>query len=478
MVKKTNLFGAMKTNDTTTENGMVTSSTTLNACVDMFFHIGAMRGQDKQKKINLFVKAYDEDPLMALKILFWVRDVRGGAGERQTFKDIISYLVNNKEESLRKNIKYMPEFGRWDDLFVLFNSPFEEIVLELISEALKNENGLAAKWLPRPNVKSKDKKIIVKKIMRYLGLTPKQYRQLLAKLSDTVEQKMCKDQWGDINYSHVPSKAMSDYMNAFNKHDSERFSGFLESLKNGDVKINTGAIYPYDVIKNLTHGQISGANEQWNKLPNFMEGNKERLLPVVDTSGSMSVNVGGNPKLTCRDVAISLGLYISERNGGIFKDGFITFSTCPELQYVKGTLSDRVFQMKNYDWGFNTDLEAVFNLILEKAKLNNISNEGMPTMLLILSDMQFDQAVNYNSNAYQMVKDKYEKTGYNLPKIIFWNLRSVNTDAPIQFDENGTALISGFSPSILANVLGGTSLTPYSIMMDKINSERYDIITV
>lgn len=482
----TRLVDAIRTKDAVTENGMATNSTSLNDCVDLFFQIGALRGQDKQKKINAFVKAYSENPLTATKILFWSRDVRGGAGERGTFREIIQYLANNRTETLKKNLNLISEYGRWDDLLVLVGTKLEADALEAISTALKNGDGLAAKWMPRGNTKNREKKRWANALRKHLGLDPKAYRKMLSELSNTVEQLMCAKNFEGIKYEHVPSKAMSDYMKAFSRNDLTRFQAYLESLNKGETKINAGAVYPYDITKNLKYGSASGASEQWKALPNYLEGNNERVLPVVDTSGSMQTSAGGSASVTCLDVSVSLGLYISERNEGPFKDAFVTFSERPQLQYLKGNLNERYNQLSRCDWGMNTDLEAVFELILNKAKGSKVSADEMPTMILILSDMEFDQATrrgyrgssDWNPTAQQMIEKMYAEAGYKVPKIVYWNIQSRRSNNPVQFDKQGTALVSGFSPALLTGLLAGKDLTPQSMMMEIIGGERYAPITV
>jgi hypothetical protein len=496
-----NFIDALRNKDTFTENGMPTHSTTLNSCVDLFFQIGALRGSEKRRKLSLFSKAFDSNPLIAMKILFWVRDVRGGAGERQTYRDIVEYLALYNSSALQKNIHLMPEYGRWDDVLTLIGTDLEKDALELIVNALENGNGLCAKWLPRGNGKNQVKKKQAKAIREYLKKTPKEYRKLLASLSSTVENLMCNKEFSKIEYGKVPSKAMSGYMRAFTKNDGDRFSEYLESVSNGTEKINTGAIYPYDVTTNLKlldtildnymlseeekYKQVrdisNGAIQQWNNLPDFMGGNKEMVLPLVDVSGSMDCPVGRSGNVTCMDVAISLGLYISERNVGPFKDSFITFSAEPELQHLKGTLVDRFNQLANSAWGYNTNIESVFELILDKSVKNNVAKEDMPTIILILSDMEFDVATNNNGwdmTAQEMITSLYSEHGYEIPKIVYWNLNSRQDNCPVKFDEVGTSLVSGFSPSIFKSILGGKEMTPMSIMLETINQDRYSAIKV
>jgi len=459
------LINALRTRDNVTENGMVTNSSSLNSCVDLFFTIGAMRGQDKNRLIANFSKAFNENPLTALRIMFWVRDIRRGAGERQIFKDLIVYLAENHNKVLAKNLVHIPEYGRWDDLLVLFGTSLETQVKELIVNSLNQTAtpSLVAKWLPR-----KGKVAIA--LERYMKLTPKEYRKMLVEKTKVVEQLMCSGEWGTVTYEHVPSVAMARYTKAFGKHDTDRFTNY----KTGDTKVNTSAIYPYDVLKTLKMGDKVMAVKQWDALPNYMKHNNERILPVCDVSGSMNTTVGGNSNLTCMDVCISLGLYISERNEGKFKDAFITFSESPKLQYLKGNLNDRFMQLVRADWGMSTDLESVFKLILEQAKKFNLLESEMPTTILIMSDMEFNEATDPKNSALDMIREEYVKANYIMPKLVFWNIQSRNVgNIPAQVTDNDIALVSGFNVSILKDLLSGTDMTPISIMNRVVNSERY-----
>jgi hypothetical protein len=471
----------MRTNDTFTENGMKTNTTSLNDCVDFFFKAGAMRGQSKDRLINSFVKAYNEDALTAIKLLFWVRDIRGGAGERQIFKDIIVHIAKSKySKSLKNNLSLIPEYGRWDDLLPLIDTPLYDDVLTLISDALKKGDALAAKWTPRINVKNSDKKRWAEVIRRFMDMDRNSYRKMLVKHTNVVEQLMCAKEFGSIDYSKLPSKAISDYMKAFSKNDLVRFSKYLEDVDNGNAKINAGAVYPYDIIKNMKLGNENGANTQWNALPNYLDDNNERLLPMVDVSASMETPAGGNGNVTCLDVAISLGLYISEKNEGVFKDAFITFTDEPTIQVLKGSLSERYYQIQG-PVGYNTNLEMAFRMVLDNAIKGNVSTDEMPTTILVLSDMEFDcysvEGMD-NLTAQNMIKSLYDEAGYTMPKLVYWNIKSRNDNNPVEFHNSGTCLVSGFSPSLLTNLLGGKEITPYSMMLDVIGGDRYKAITM
>ena len=453
------------TNTTNTTNGMPAYKSTLNACVDLFFAIGASRGKDI---IPSFSKAYAEDPDMALRIAQWVRDVRGGSGERKIYKDILQYLATEDSDACSALMLKTPELGRWDDLFALMDTPLETEALGLLEHGiLVEKNALCAKWCPR-----KGKNAI--KLRTHMAMSPKRYRKTLVNMTNVVETDMCAKNWDSINFEQIPSLASARYQAAFNKNAEKSYMKYKNGLVSGEKEIKAGAVYPYDIVKSVTHGDITVADAQWKALPNFMEGSTERVIPLVDVSGSMYTPVGGGGSTTCLDVATSLGLYISERNEGIFKDKFITFSSNPSFVNLTGNLSTRLNTMNRADWGMSTDIGKTFDLILDSATMYNVQESDMPTKLLILSDMQFDYCGTNNSSfVMESVKQKYDKAGYRVPDIVFWNLRSEG-NVPVTFDSKGTALVSGFSPSLMKSVLACSDMTPIQMMKDTVCIERYD----
>jgi len=463
------LIQAINQEQTVTENGMPTYTSSLNSVTDLFFKIGASRGKNI---IGDFSKAFAENADLAVRVALWSRDVRGGAGERQLFRDILTYLVDKDYELTKKIIAKVPELGRWDDLLVLFGTKAERDVLRMITKALKDDHdGLCAKWMPRKGDQAN-------KLRAYLQISPKQYRKMLVELTNVVETAMCSNEWSTIDFSKLPSVASARYQKAFGKHAPEQYVAYLASLQKGETKINAGAVYPYDILTSLQYGNAGIANEQWKALPNYLEGSKENILPLVDVSGSMGVGVGGGTgTVTCMNVAVSLGLYLSERSEGIFKDTFITFSERPELCTVKGSLSDRMQQMMSSSWSMNTNLEAAFRLILNAAVKHKVPVEQMPTQLLILSDMQFDSACRNPSNkAIEMIDQMYAEAGYKRPNVVFWNLRDSN-GVPVTFDKMGTALVSGFSPSIMKAILAAdqSKMSPVGIMLAAVGIDRYTV---
>jgi hypothetical protein len=447
-----------------TENGMKAKSHSGNALVDLFYKIGASRGKSVTAD---FEKAFQEDADLAMKIAFWSRDVRGGAGERQIFRDVLVHLEKLHPEMLEAVLPFVSEFGRWDDLLVFKTEKFKHMAYTLIGDALRERNGLAAKWMPRQGP-------IAIEIRNFYGMSPKQYRKSLVALTNVVESKMCAGNWDGIEFGKLPSLASARYNKAFGRNAATAYAAYKARLTAGTDKVNASAVYPYDVIKTLRHGGDSVvADAQWASLPNYI--GDASVLPLVDVSGSMSCAVGGNANLQCIDIALSLGLYCADKNTGVFKDTFLTFSAKPKAQVVKGTLAQKMSQMNSSDWGMNTNLHAAFEEILRIAVKGGVNASDMPKTLLILSDMQFDQCVSFDDSAHQMIVRKYKEAGYEVPNIVFWNLNSKD-NVPVKFDKRGTALVSGFSPAVMKGVLTGTDMTPYGIMLATVDVPRYAVL--
>ena len=456
-----------------TENGMKQLSKTGSALVDLFGKIASARKSDLS---GLFSAAMAEDPRLTARILLWARDVREGAGERETVRKLIGVLEKQDRDLALDVMKKLPELGRWDDLLFSFKE-LESEAYKLFANALMNGDGLAAKWSPR---EKSTKKLQAAKLRKVLGLDAKSYRKLIADLSSTVEQQMSAKKWSEVNYSHVPSVAANRYKRAFARNDAVRYNEYLTELskpaetRDPEVKINASAIFPHDIVHNVFVGDERAANAQWDALPNYV-GNA-KMLPIVDTSGSMFTKLAGG--VTALEVAISLGLYFSDKNLGPFKDVYLTFSDRSEINVLKGTLSQKILQMRDDNkWGGSTNLHSAFEKILDLAVKNDVPQEDMPDYLIIFSDMQFNYCVRHDDSAIQMIRRKYEEAGYNIPNVIFWNLIDRNSGSPVSSGENGTALVSGFSPSLAKSILetDKDDFNPYSMMMKTIMKPRYDI---
>ncbi len=459
-MKSTSTFvNATRQHDTLTDNGAVTHSTSLNNVVDMFFLAGASRNMSENDIISIWEKAKIEDTKLAIKCLFWARDIRGGAGERRFFHIIMKHILNTDSDLYKSLSVHIPEFGYWKDIFQIEGICSEHTISWLIKNLIEGKNGLLAKWFPR-------KGMWFSSAHRYLKMSPKEFRKILVSLSSTVEQQMCARQWEEIKYSGVPSLAFNLYKSAFQKHDETRFKMFIQDVLDGKSKISANAIFPYQLYQSWQkQGNNDAINAQWKNLPNFVE--EGSFLPVCDVSGSMT----GLPM----DISISLGVYLSERNKSIFKDAFITFTKEPEMNYLKGSTTERFSQLAHAKWGTNTNLQAVFELILNTATSNNLEANDMPETLIIISDMEFDIACGKKTN-FEAINDKYAEAGYPCPKLIFWNVNGRIGNSPVSVDDKNVALVSGASPSIVKSVLSGEEVTPLSVMLKALNVERYEKI--
>ena len=456
-----------------TVNGMKARKSTANACVDLFFAIGASRGKNI---IPQFTAAYVENADLALRIVQWVRDVRGGSGEREIFRQVLTHLENTNPADASRLMAKIPELGRWDDLFVFKTEPLKAQAYTMLGNALRANNGLAAKWTPRKGDTAVE-------IRKFFGMTPKQYRKSLVNMTNVVETQMCAGSWDVINFSHVPSVAHSRYKKAFGRHGTT-YAEYVTKLVKGEagVKINANAIFPHDVLKGrISHGastwsktELDVIEAQWNALPNYV--GDASVLPLVDVSGSMTTKAGQTGTTTCLEIAVSLGLYFADKNKGKFKDCFLTFSDKPELLNLKGSINQKIDQMVSSDWGMSTNLHAAFVQILNTAVKNKVPQAEMPETLMIFSDMQFNQCVKHDDSAMEMIARKYSDAGYELPKVVFWNLNA-SGNAPVKFDKTGTALVSGFSPAIAASVLGADpdAFSPEAIMLKAVMNSRYDL---
>lgn len=454
-------------NVTRTENGMTALKSSLNPVVDLFFAIGASRGRDIT---SMFNDALSHNRELALRCLLWARDAREGSGERQTFRTLIQHLEKTDDAALLHVLPLVPELGRWDDLLVLQTPQWKSFAYGMIGDALSKGNGLCAKWMPRKGAEANN-------LRNYFGLSPKQYRKGLVALSNTVEQKMCAKDWDSINFEQVPSVAAARYKRAFTRNAPVAYQAYANKVVAGTAKINASAIYPYDVLKDFQYGggaKVELVEAQWKALPNWMSGDN-KIIPMIDVSSSMSIaQVAGTTNAL--QVAISLGLYIADKQEGDFKDMFLTFSNRAVLDIAKGTLYQKYQQIAGSQWDMSTNVEAGFDEILRVAKSRNVAPTDMPKFLLILSDMQFNSATGRSSDtAFTMAQRKYEAAGYELPKIIFWNLAARGNNTPVEFNQNGVALVSGYSPSLLQSILGAKNVSPEDIMLETLMKDRYNL---
>ncbi len=462
-------------NVTFTENGAISNRSTLSNILDFYFHVSARRGQDNT---NLFAKAYSEDKTLALKAAFNMRDIRAGKGERNSFKQVLVYLYENDKPTFEKIVELVPFYGRWTDILPFVDNVVvrNAVVAQLRTDRNSKNPSLLAKWMPSQNASSKETIALANKWIKVLSMTPREYRKMLTELRKKlvlVETLMSAGEFGKINYEHVPSRASMLLRKAFSKRDAERYVAYLEAVKKGDKKINASTLYPHELVAKYLQYRYGSVDEtveaQWKALPNYCEdGENQNAITVVDVSSSMS----GLPM----QIAIALGLYIAERTVGAFHDYFITFSQHPTLERVVGnSLCEKVKNLSQADWGGNTNLQKVVDLILNTAVHNKVSQDEMPKKLYIVSDMQFDSAMGRYSN-FDAMKRKYAAAGYEFPVIVFWNVDSRHDETPATADDRGAFLVSGYSPTAFKDTINAKATNPMELMLEVLNGDRYAAI--
>lgn len=491
-----------ETNETLTENGAVAYRTTNSDLLDMFAVIGALRTRPSNEIIAKFTKAFAEDNLLAMKMLFYARNIRGGLGERRTFRILIKYMADFHTEIMRKNINLVPIFGRWDDLYEFVGTELEDDAFEIIKEQLSaditNLNkqksiSLLAKWLKSTSGVSIESAKLGKLTAKKLNLSYKKYRKVLSSLRkqlNIVERNMSADEWNKIVYSEVPACAMKKYRKAFQKHELIAFKKYIEKVKIGEEKINAKTLYPYDILEAAGLDDVYYSRslimdswdevleEQWKALPNYVDG-EYNILVMADTSGSMS----GRPMAT----SVGLAIYFAERNRGPWHNRFLTFASEPSFVELKGSnLKEKVSCIPSIV--DNTNIEAAFDLVLKTAINNKLSQEDIPQAIVIISDMEFDEANGEYGRPQQLIDRrnklmdeiayKFQQNGYVIPKVIYWNAQSRQDTYHAVSENRNVAMISGQSVAAFRSVLIALDENPYNTMVETLNDEIYNVVRV
>ncbi len=468
-----NLLNGMKKNNTITNTkGSEYYASTYDSNLDVFTMLS--RYNSDEELIRLFNNAINEDENLALANLLYVLDIRGGKGERRIFKTVFKDLCINNPSCALRVLPFIGKLGRYDYVLVGLDTPINDEVINLIKlqleEDLKAEHpSLLAKWLPSHRTHNINSPT-AKKIMSALSMTEKEYRKILSELRtkiNIVEKNLTDKKYENIDFSEVPTKAMLKYTNTYMNRMAEKYSEYKNQVKTGTAKINTEGLFAYEIVKNiLWRNQVDEElyDLMWNNQKDVLNGCNTNVLVMADTSGSMTF-YGGIPYAT----SVGLALYIAERNTGILKNHFITFSDKPYLCEIKGkTIKEKVSNVPSIV--ANTDIDKAFELILNTAKENRLKQEELPSHLLIISDMEFDQGVytKTGTNFYSW-KKSFESEGYHLPAIIFWNVAGVTRGVPVIKFDNDVAMISGFSTNILENILTLEKYSPNNIMLEKLS---------
>lgn len=473
-------------NVTLTENGAVTPRSTGSDCLNLFATIGALRAQPDAEKQRRFLRAYAEAPDLAMKILFYARDIRGGLGERAVFRSALRWLAENEKASLLRNLPYIAEFGRWDDVLSLLDTSARQEAETLLREqfqadmaALSKDEpvSLLGKWLPSVNASNADTVRLAKQLIRAFGMREADYRKALSALRAQIRiiENDLRQRDYTFDYAKQPSKAMFKYRRAFLRNDEARYRAFMEQVKSGKAELHTGALMPYDLVNaayTAKEDERAALDVTWNALEDFT--NDENALVVADGSGSMYW--GGSPVPAA--VAQSLAIYFAERNKGAFRNHFITFSMSPQLVEIKGAdFVEKVRCCRTFNECANTDLQAVFQLLLRTAVENRLPQKELPSTLYIVSDMEFDSCVrDAKLSNFDSAKRLYQAHGYRLPRVVFWNVQSRSEQQPVKMNEQGVALVSGCTPRVFSQVMQG-EMDPYKNMIHTVCTERYEMIS-
>lgn len=504
------LLNGMKnaTNYTYTENGALTHKSTMSGLLDLFGMGAAYRTRSDVDCIILFSKAYDEDPVYALKCLFYLRDVRGGQGERRFFRVVTRWLANNKTEAMRRNLKFVPEFGRWDDLYEFIGTKLEKDAFELMRKQLMLDvqcktPSLLAKWLKSENTSSSKSRALASKTREAFHMNHKEYRKTLSTLRERIkvlERLMSENRWDEIEFDKIPSKAGLVYRNAFARHDLERslsnpeIKTYAEFIKDTETKVNAKTLYPYEVVakaynltyKNYSHYYYNNSednfdstdraaiNKYWDNLKDYFNGCSLDALCMIDTSGSMWGSEASAPI----NVAISIGLYAAERARGPFAGHYISFSSHPQLIETDGVdFVDKVRRIYSTNLCENTNIEAAFDMLLNTAIKTHCKQSDLPKSIIVVSDMEFDAARGFygrsNNTLMENIAMKWAQHGYQMPNLVYWNVQARHDNIPMTV-KDGISYVSGFSPVLFEQIMKGK--TAFDLMMDKLNDERYACI--
>ena len=462
-----------------TENGALCRNTSGSFLLDLFAMGGAMRSRDEEEIETLFLRGFAENPDLAMKLLFYIRDVRGGLGERSTGRILLKTCAQVFPDVLRPLLPEIQEYGRWDDLLSLRSTPLEKDAVAILKaqlekdcENLKEDRGISllAKWLPSVNASSSDTKKTAQWLAYAFGMKAREYRRLLSALRarlNLTERNLSMGMDEKIRYSEVPSCAMRRYGAAFSRRDAERFGAFLNSVKNGTASVHSGVLYPYELAEMILNRDsicLESVEAQWNALPDFTEKGS-RFLIMADVSGSMT----GRPMAA----SVGLALYFAERCPGLFHNRFLTFSSQPELVEIKGdTLAQKLHSIGSANWNMNTDLESAFRLVLESAVSAGIPQQEMPESIVVITDMEIDSCTD-GRPFLEGMRMQYAMHGYQLPNIVFWNVCARWNTFHAGDTEHGVQLVSGLTARVFESLAKGIVLTPYEYMTEVLSSARY-----
>lgn len=500
-------------NRSITENGAVGYKISRHSLVDLNFMVSSFRNRDEEFIVEQFIKAYYESPKYAVKWLFFLRDILEGMGERRTFRICMKYLAKSHMEIAKAVMELIPEYGRYDDLLVFLNTDLcddvcrflkAQIDSDLLAMGEGRQISLLAKWLPSINTSSNEARKCAKLLLNKFGISEREYRKILSALrayGNVVEVKMSASKWKEIEYDRVPAKANLKYDAAFAKHDTERRGEYLFKVFMGEAKLNGKGIMPYEVVHRLLNGKYyyrEGlkddllAEMMWKNIleQGFQnDWGLDDCIVVADGSGSMYANASGSTSVTAIEICNSLAIYFAEQLHGIFHNKAITFSARPQfIDLERGkNLKEKLEIMLAHNEVANTNIEAVFDMLLDMAVSNEVPAEELPKQVLVISDMEFDSACTpdiwcnrnekwnkFTPTLFETIGMRYEKAGYKIPRLIFWNVCGRTDTIPQVDNEEGICLLSGFSQNAMKIAANREKKDPYESLIEVLDGPRYE----
>ncbi len=505
-------------NCSVTENGALGYATSGHSLVDLNFMVSSLRSREEEFIVKNFIKAYYESSEYAVKWLFFLRDISQGLGERRTFRICMKYMADSHREIAAAVMGLIPEYGRYDDLLIFLDTDLKKEVCGLLKKQLDKdllamkENrpvSLLAKWLPSINTSSRETRGKARCLAGRFGMTPREYRKILSELRarlHVTEVKMSASRWDEIDYTKVPAKASMKYQNVFLRHDKERRWDYLLNVASGQVKLNIRGIMPYEPVRRLMGtGRYYGGAIKDDLLSELMwqqicrdgfqnDWGLEDCIVVADGSGSMYSYPEDVFSATAIEICNGLAIYFASQLKGVFHDKVITFSATPQfIDLGKGrTLKEKLEIMMAHHEVANTNIEAVFDMLLAMACSKKIPREEMPGQVLVISDMEFDAAtapVSVSASAgedirsswkkftpalFDEIEQRYKKAGYRMPRLIFWNVCGRSDTIPKVKNDEGICLLSGFSQNAVRVAAHREVKDPYESLRKVLDGPRYE----
>lgn len=523
---------AAESNLVFSKNGALECASSGSALVDFNARATEFRNAHESVIFDAAVMAFAENPVDFVKLVFQTGDIKGGKGERRSFNICMDWLVATHPYIAMEVLSLIPEFTRWDNLvrhIVSENKEIREYATSIVVEQFKKDLdtvraskedemvhiSLLAKWMPSLQTKKSSDKILVRHLLRSLHMQEREYRKALSELRshlNIIEKAMSAKDYKAIDMTKLSSKQQLRYAKFFNRVMQEERHEYIQAVLRGEKKMNASVLNPLEIYHEYikkSRGVVSYNEDYealWSLISDKTAGNGNTLV-IRDGSFSMKVGFIRNSNATMLDAASAMAIYCAEHMTGPLKNKFITFSSRPQIVDLSEchTLAEKINHLFRYNDCTNTNIEATFDLILNAAIEGNLSQDEIPSYLLIMSDMEFDRARTFESRSravlFDLIREKWNAAGYEMPTLVFWQLNGKRTIYPEIDSKNGIIFLSGFSVNELELVMAGryedvkmveeatkeveaiyenreekVFLTPIQQLERKLANPRYDVV--